>query len=559
MGRSDPHPAIDSARHSPWIKALARRELFHVERPPAPIIVSRETSTIYTVSRETSCLSVNLSATFAPRSGEQPLARVIAITNQKGGVGKTTTAVNLGASLAASEQRTLVIDCDPQGNTTSALGFPKDPARRTLYQALILDEPIDRIILDVQVEGMDLIPSDKNLVGAAVELVNLENREYRLKALVAGIQARYNYVLIDCPPSLDLLTLNALAASDSVLVPIQCEYLALEGVSELLDTLMRLRRTINPSLAIEGILLTMYDDRTTLSKQVAADLRSFFGAQVFETVIPRNVRLAEAPSHGMPVMFYDIHSKGAESYIQLAKEVISNPQKRVGPGTERPIRGPEPNQQQPPAQVPAAASAAQPPVTTPQQPTVAAGTAAAAAPALAPNDGFLQVDIDLIDPSPYQPRTRFREEALDELARSIRASGIVQPLVVRSVGKRYQLIAGERRWRASQRAGLDKVSVIVREVPDELALEMTLVENIQREDLNAMEAARAFERLMDEFQMTQEQVAERTGKDPATVGNAIRLLNLEPIIQDWIEEGKLTAGHGRGLLAVQDPKRRMRF
>src|ERR1700728_770686 len=301
-----------------------RHSVFHVERPH-----------IYTVSRETSCLSVNLSATFAPRSGEQPLDRVIAITNQKGGVGKTTTAVNLGASLAASEQRTLVIDCDPQGNTTSALGFPKDPARRTLYQALMLDEPIDRIILDAQVEGLDLIPSDKNLVGAAVELVPIENREYKLKSVISGVLAKYNYILIDCAPSLDLLTVNALAASDSVLVPIQCEYLALEGVSELLDTLMRLRRTINPSLAIEGILLTMYDDRTTLSKQVAADLRSFFGAQVFETVIPRNVRLAEAPSHGMPVMFYDIHSKGAESYIQLAKEVIANAQKRVGQGIER--------------------------------------------------------------------------------------------------------------------------------------------------------------------------------------------------------------------------------
>jgi chromosome partitioning protein len=294
-----------------------------------------ELSTIYTVSRETACLPPNLSVTFAPILGEFHLARVIAITNQKGGVGKTTTAVNLGASLAASEQRTLIVDCDPQGNTTSALGFRKDPARRTLYQALMLDEPIDRIILDAQVEGLDLIPSDKNLVGAAVELVNLDNREYRLRALVSSIQARYNYVLIDCPPSLDLLTLNALAAADSVLVPIQCEYLALEGVSELLDTLMRLRRTINPSLAVEGILLTMYDDRTTLSKQVAADLRSFFGTQVFETVIPRNVRLAEAPSHGMPVIFYDIHSRGAESYIQLAKEVIANAQKRVGQGIER--------------------------------------------------------------------------------------------------------------------------------------------------------------------------------------------------------------------------------
>ncbi len=263
------------------------------------------------------------------------MARVIAIANQKGGVGKTTTAVNLGASLAASEQRTLIIDSDPQGNTTSALGFPKDPARRTLYQTLILDEPIERIAINAKVEGLDLIPSDKNLVGASVELVGMENREYRLREAIRSFKDKYAFVLIDCPPSLDLLTLNALAASDSVLVPIQCEYLALEGVSELLDTLMRLRRTINPSLAIEGILLTMYDDRTTLSKQVAADLRSFFGAQVFETIIPRNVRLAEAPSHGMPVLFYDIHSRGAESYIQLAKEVITNAKKRVGAGSER--------------------------------------------------------------------------------------------------------------------------------------------------------------------------------------------------------------------------------
>ena len=263
------------------------------------------------------------------------MARVIAVANQKGGVGKTTTAVNLGASLAASEKRTLIIDCDPQANTTSALGFPKDPARRTLYQTLILGESIERVTIDAQVDRLDLIPSDKNLVGAAVELVSMEQREYRLKAALQHIRDKYEFVLIDCPPALDLLTLNALAASDSVLVPIQCEYLALEGVSELLDTLMRLRRTINPSLAIEGILLTMYDDRTSLSKQVAADLRSFFGSQVFETIIPRNVRLAEAPSHGVPVIFYDLRSKGAESYIELAKEVIANVQKRLGQGTER--------------------------------------------------------------------------------------------------------------------------------------------------------------------------------------------------------------------------------
>jgi chromosome partitioning protein len=264
------------------------------------------------------------------------LARVISIANQKGGVGKTTTTVNLGASLAASEKKTLIIDGDPQANSTSSLGFAKDPSRRTLYQGLILAESLERIAIDGQIEGLDLIPSDKNLVGASVELVAMENREYRLREALKPLREKYDFILIDCPPSLDLLTLNALAASDSVLVPIQCEYLAIEGVSELLDTLMRLRRTINPALEIEGILLTMYDDRTTLSKQVAADLRSFFGDKVFETVIPRNVRLAEAPSHGMPVIFYDIHSKGAESYIQLAKEVVTNVQKRLGQGAERP-------------------------------------------------------------------------------------------------------------------------------------------------------------------------------------------------------------------------------
>jgi chromosome partitioning protein len=263
------------------------------------------------------------------------LGRVIAVTNQKGGVGKTTTAINFSASLAAEEQKTLLIDCDPQANSTAGLGLAKDPARRSLYQALILNEPVSRILQKTEVDGLDLIPADKNLVGAAVELVNMERREHQLKTLVDQVRDDYAYVVLDCPPSLDLLTLNALVACDSVLVPIQCEYLALEGVSELLDTLMRVRRTLNPSLAIEGILLTMYDERTNLSRQVAADLHSFFGSQVLKTVIPRNVRLAEAPSFGKPVFIYDIHSKGAEAYMHLAKEVITNGQKRTGQGVER--------------------------------------------------------------------------------------------------------------------------------------------------------------------------------------------------------------------------------
>ena len=260
------------------------------------------------------------------------MGRVIAVANQKGGVGKTTTAINLSASLALSEQRTLLIDCDPQGNTTSGLGFPKDPARRTLYNILMLGEPLEKIILKTQIDGLDLIPADKNLVGAEVELVAAEDREYHLKKVIQQVKDSYAFIVMDCPPALGQLTLNALTAADSVLVPIQCEYLALEGVSELLDTLMRIRRTLNPDLTVEGIVLTMYDERTTLSKQVASDLRSFFGNQIFESIIPRNVRLAEAPSHGKPIHFYDIHSRGAEAYTNLAKEVIANGQKRIGKG-----------------------------------------------------------------------------------------------------------------------------------------------------------------------------------------------------------------------------------
>src|ERR1700752_515928 len=229
------------------------------------------------------------------------------------------------------------------------------------------------------------------------------------------------------------------------------------------------------------------------------------------------------------------------------------PRNALGRGLGALIREPEPQTPAPPAQPSAGTPVG-------SQQTTSAGSAAAVAPAMSATPaGPLQIDIDLIEPSPYQPRTRFREEALDELARSIQASGIIQPIVLRPVGNRYQLIAGERRWMAAQRGGLKKVSSIVRQVPDELALEMTLVENIQREDLNAIEAARAFERLMDEFQLTQESAAERTGKDRATVANAIRLLKLEPTIQDWIEEGRLTAGHGRALLGVAEPALRMRY
>lgn len=263
------------------------------------------------------------------------MTKIIAVANQKGGVGKTTTSINLAAALAIAEFRVLLIDADPQANATSGVGVQRGSFRRSLYHALVLDEPLINIIQSTEIPLLKILPADRNLTGAEVELVELEKREYKLKEIVGNINDEYDFIIIDCPPSLGLLTLNALTASDSLLVPIQCEYFALEGVTELFDTLARIRRVLNPGLTIEGLLLTMYDERTNLSAAVAADLRDFYGRQVFETVIPRNVRLAEAPSHGKPIFLYDIRSRGAESYMQLAKEVLAHDKKSLRSGLER--------------------------------------------------------------------------------------------------------------------------------------------------------------------------------------------------------------------------------
>jgi chromosome partitioning protein len=267
------------------------------------------------------------------------VSRVIAIANQKGGVGKTTTSINLGAALALKGLSTVILDCDPQANTTAGLGFAPDPARRTLYHALLLNADITAIAAATAVEHLSVIPSEKNLVGANVELSDQNQREHVLRGKIAPLRDAFQFVILDCPPALDLLTLNALVAADSVLVPVQCEYFALEGVSGLLDTFARVRRSHNPKLAIEGILLTMYDERTNLSRQVRDDLENFFGNRVFRTVIPRNVRLAEAPSHGKPIFLYDPECRGAESYTQLAEEVISHDSQGTGAGPERPDPG----------------------------------------------------------------------------------------------------------------------------------------------------------------------------------------------------------------------------
>jgi len=244
------------------------------------------------------------------------LARVISIANQKGGVGKTTTAINLAAALAASELQVLLVDSDPQGNSTTGLGIEKSAERNTLYQVLLREAPITDVIVPTEFEGLSIVPADQNLVATNLDLVDAEQ-----------VSSRYEYILIDCPPALDLLTLNALVASDAVLIPIQCEFFALEGISQLMDTVDRVKESFNPDLVVEGVLLTMYDDRTNLTRQVEADLRDFFGSEVFKTVIPRTIRLAEAPSFGKPILSYDPRSRGAEAYIQLAKEVLAHEQR----------------------------------------------------------------------------------------------------------------------------------------------------------------------------------------------------------------------------------------
>jgi chromosome partitioning protein len=254
---------------------------------------------------------------------DKTVGRILAIANQKGGVGKTTTAVNLAASLAVAEQRTLLIDADPQGNATSGCGISRDDFTVNTYDVLLGEIPIDQaLIRGVQFRHLDVLPTTPDLAAVEVELVDAEDRVSRMRNALAGVRDRYDFILIDCPPSLGLITLNMLVAADALLIPLQCEYFALEGLSQLMQTVQRVQESLNPELAVDGVLLTMYDARLNLSRQVAADARGYFGDKVFQTVVPRNIRLAEAPSFGKPIVVYDVASVGAQAYMDVAREMI---------------------------------------------------------------------------------------------------------------------------------------------------------------------------------------------------------------------------------------------
>jgi len=466
----------------------------------------------------------------APTGGLQspPDMKIYAVVNQKGGVGKTTSVINVGAYLAGNGWRVLVVDMDPQANATSGLGFDKEKLERSMYDLLLGTFQADDVAVAYEpLSNLTLLPAHPDLSGAEVELVNEMAREYRLQKALEPIDGRFDYVFIDCPPSLSLLTINALtAARDGVLIPVQCEYLALEGLSQLMRTLEMVRRYLNEKLTIRGMMMTMYDGRTNLSRQVVEEVRGHFAGKVFRTIIPRNVR-----RHG--VQSFD--GRVAEGRRRTDEG------RRQGKGRERMTRrrglgrglG---------ALIPQGDDAEE----------------GAEPQGERPASGLRTVAIDTIAPNPRQPRSRMDEAALEELAASITEHGLIQPLIVHDEGDgRYVLIAGERRWRAAQRTGMETVPVVVKEASPQTMLEMALIENVQRADLNPLEEATAYRQLIDDFGLTQEQVAQRVGKSRPAVANAVRLLDLPPKIQQAVVEEEISGGHARALLGLPTPEAQM--
>ena len=522
------------------------------------------------------------------------MKRIIAVANQKGGVGKTTTAVNLAASFAATRRRVLLIDIDPQGNATMGCGVEKSQIQRGTGDVLLGEADAASVILPLESHARPVADafqpgSDRRRGPPADHHGGARAASCATRCGLSTTQ--FEVILIDCPPALNMLTLNALVAAQSVLIPMQCEYYALEGLSALVGTIEQIKASVSPNLEIEGILRTMFDPRNNLSNEVSSQLIAHFGDKVFRTIVPRNVRLAEAPSFGKPVLQHDKDSRGALAYLALAGEMLRKEDEAANePEVAPPARRAEPRptstrsaevetglgtvfartKMEPDPLSFTAMSQKKPVMGRGLEALLGQMHAAEPAPAADalrttprrsrtsfPGDELANLPLDLLQRGKYQPRVDMRQESLQELADSIKAQGIVQPIVVRPVdgaapgeSQRYEIIAGERRWRAAQIAGLPTVPAVIRRVPDEAAIAMALIENIQREDLNPLEEARALDRLISEFGITHQQAADAVGRSRAAVSNLLRLLELPPEISAFVERRELEMGHARALLGL---------
>ena len=486
-------------------------------------------------------------------------ARRVVFANQKGGVGKTTTAVNLSAALAATGEPTLLIDLDAQGNASTGLGVERNAEGRAgAYELLSGELGVRDVVSSTRIPLLDCVAGGESLYALDAEGGDDPSRLSRLSSALDvldgdGLTPVYRYVLLDCPPALNGAALNGMIAAESLIVPMQCEYYSLEGLSQLLRTTRKVRDSRNPRLSLEGIVLTMFDRRNSLSKQVEEDVRGVFGDRVYETAIPRNVRVSEAPSHGEPALIYDRHCAGSRAYIALASEFsfaarspISTTwaRRRSRRGLVSPPRGSDSRR-------------------------LGRGLAAL----LGGDDSLLaegrgressfSAPIESVSPNPENPRGRFPRRELEEMSATIRRSGILQPLLAREAtpeeaeatgGARYVLIAGERRWRAAQLAKLDVVPLVTRRADEVESLELALIENLQRSAISPIDEARAYRRLLERGDATQESIARAVGRSRAHVANTTRLLELPRSVRESLDDGRLTAGHGRALLGSSRPE-----
>ncbi len=466
------------------------------------------------------------------------MARIIAIANQKGGVGKTTTAVNLAASLAAAPKRVLLVDLDPQGNATMGSGVDKREVAASTCDLLLGENSATDILVRTP-EGFDLLPGNIDLTAAEIQLMDQPAREQRLKRALAPVRDQYDYILIDCPPALSLLTLNALAAADSVIVPMQCEYYALEGLSALVETIEALRANLNPALEIEGVLRTMFDVRNNLANAVSARVDRAFRRQG----VPHHRAAQRAPGRGTEP--WPEHRRLRSQFARWRG--LPGPGRRDHPSQQRTQHGPAGQGERlmtvsKPAGAKKRGLGRGLDALLGPKGAVSQGTVAAASEPM-PGEVLRKLPIDQLQPGKYQPRRDMDEAKLEELSESIKAQGVIQPILVRQIeGDRYEIVAGERRWRASRLAGLDEVPVVVRELDDRTVIAMALIENIQREDLNPLEEAEALQRLISEFSLTHAEAAQAVGRSRASVSNLLRLIDLP--IGDPRAAGKPPAGNG---------------